>query len=153
MKRLFTTIMATAALSVAAFADNYSLYLEPTEGAISEWTVASLSKLTFSNGNIVLTAKDGTASTMPISGVKRMFFSTPEIQGIENIGTGNNGAWDGNCLHTDAQTGVVATIYSATGTLVAKQTVENNGSVNLSTLDRGMYIVHINGNSYKIFKP
>ncbi len=153
MKRLLTTIMAAATLSATAFADDYSLYLEPIEGDVSEWTLASLSKLTFNNGDIVLTAIDGTVSRMPISGTKRLFFSTPEIQSIDHVGSGNTVSWDGNSLYSDAQAGTAATVYNTTGTVVARQEVGNNGVVALGTLGKGMYIVNINGKSYKIFKP
>ncbi|MCM1312455.1 MAG: T9SS type A sorting domain-containing protein [Bacteroides sp.] len=154
MKRIFTTILATAALSAAAFADNYSLYLEPTEGNVSEWTLTSLDKLTFRNGNIVFTTTDGAESTVPISGVRRLFFSTPEIQGIDGMGTdGSNVAWDGTCLYAGTQVGTAVTIYNAAGTVVARQTAGENGIIGFETLGKGMYIVNVQGKSYKIFKP
>ncbi len=153
MKRLLTAFAAVVAWTTAAFADGYSLYLEPTVGNVYEWTLVSLSKLTFSNGNVVVTATDGTEKAVPISGIKRLFFSTPEFQSIGRTEKQNGVAWDGSCLYTNVQGGAVATVYRADGVLVVKSVVEADGTVCLAALHKGLYVVCINGNSYKVFKP
>ena len=68
-----------------SMADDFSLYYDSTTGTENNKmeAVANMQKITFENGNIVITRKDGTKSTTAISAVKRLFFSTDEVVGID----------------------------------------------------------------------
>ncbi len=74
-------IVALAMFCSTAFADDFSLYYEATEGSQNNKieAVANLQKITFEDGNIVITRKDGTTSKTAISLVKRLFFSTESV--------------------------------------------------------------------------
>ncbi|MCR5312446.1 MAG: hypothetical protein K6E54_02140 [Bacteroidaceae bacterium] len=109
MKKILS-IAAALMLSISAFAEDYSLYYDSTNGTtnsvLSE--VSKLQKLTFENGNVVLTYKDGTTSSTAISDIKRLFFSTPETVGIseveeESISANAKGVYDltGRKLNVD----------------------------------------------------
>lgn len=99
MKKFFL-IAATLMLSISTFAEDYSLYYDSKEGATNTElsAVAKLQKLTFENGNVVLTFKDGTSKSTAISSIKRLFFSVPGADAIEEVKeetlTGKKGVFD-----------------------------------------------------------
>lgn len=84
MKKILTLALAMA-LGSSAFADDFSLYYDANEGTENNKieTVANLQKITFENGNMVITRKDGTTAQTSLTSVKRLFFSTEEAVGIE----------------------------------------------------------------------
>lgn len=109
MKKIFT--LAAALLTASAlFADDFYLYADQTEGEINQELVqvAALQKITFENGNIVLTKKDGTTASKELSSIKRLFFSTQEAVNIDAVPseqpTAAQGIYDlsGRKLNVDA---------------------------------------------------
>lgn len=93
MKHL--SILAVAfMLGIAAFADDFNLYYVATTSADNNKieSVANLQKLTFQDGTMVVTRKDGTTSTISIADIQRLFFSTDATVAIEDVkaeGTGD----------------------------------------------------------------
>lgn len=86
MKKIFTLTAALLTAS-ALFADDFYLYADEAEGAKNQELVqvAALQKITFDNGNIVLTKKDGTTATKEIASIQRLFFSTQEAVSIDAV--------------------------------------------------------------------
>lgn len=86
MKKTITLITALT-LGLSAFADDFNLYYNSAEGAENNKieTVANLQKLTFENGNMIVTIKDGTSTTLPTASITRLFFSTETAVGIEEV--------------------------------------------------------------------
>lgn len=84
MKKTLTLALAMA-LGTSAFADDFSLYYDANEGANNNKVeaVANLQKITFENGNMVITRKDGTTAQTSLTSIKRLFFSTEEAVGID----------------------------------------------------------------------
>ena len=86
MKKLLS--LATALmLGVSAMAEDYTLYYDAADGTTNKSmaAVTQLRKLTFENGNVVLTYKDGTTSSTAIADINRLFFATPEAVGIDEV--------------------------------------------------------------------
>ena len=107
-------------MATAVFADDFTLYYDAVEGADNNKVedVANLQKITFDNGNIVITRKDNTTSTLAISKVKRLFFSTEQAVGITDM---------------KAETATPGVIYDLTGRKI---------DVNLrGNLPKGVYIM------------
>lgn len=86
MKKTITLITALT-LGLSAFADDFNLYYNSAEGTENKKieTVANLQKLTFENGNMIVTIKDGTSTTLPTASITRLFFSTETAVGIEEV--------------------------------------------------------------------
>lgn len=84
MKKILS-LSIIASFCLTAMADDFSLYYDANEGQTNNRmeSVANMQKITFENGNIVITRKDGTTASTPIASVKRIFFSTDEAVGIE----------------------------------------------------------------------
>lgn len=76
MKRIY--IIATIlSMSLAAFADDYNLFVEGNDGkSIYESEVKSIQKITFEASNIVFTKKDGTSVQKPLNEVNRLYFDS-----------------------------------------------------------------------------
>lgn len=122
--------------AATAHADDLSLYIEPNAGETTSHEVATLQKMTFESGNVVLTAKDGTTTTTAISDIKRMYFdaTTTAINGLL-----------GNATTPYA-------IHSANGIRVASGTAASMADIDTSTLAPGLYIVSIKDKNFKIVK-
>lgn len=79
MKRIY--IIATIlSMSLAAFADDYNLFVEGNDGkSIYESEVKSIQKITFEASNIVFTKKDGTSVQKPLNEVNRLYFDSDPL--------------------------------------------------------------------------
>lgn len=84
MKKFFTLFILSA-LSSAAFADDFTLYYDASEGTENNKidAVSNLQKITFEDGKMVVIRKDGSSTSTAITSVKRLFFSTEQAVGIE----------------------------------------------------------------------
>ena len=85
MKKIITLTTALA-LGLSAFADDFNLYYDSAEenGNKIE-SVSNLQKLTFEDGKLVVTLKDGTSKSLPTAGITRLFFNTDKAVGIEEV--------------------------------------------------------------------
>jgi len=149
MKKLMFSLMMLVAANVMA-EDNH-LYIQSSTGETLDWSVSSLQKMTFQNGNVVVTMKNGTSTYTPISSVSRMYICTPSVNGIESVEGDVQCTWDGERLHVNAPAGSAVKVYSVNGVLVS-QTRLTGTSVDLQGLNRGMYVVNVGGQVVKIMK-
>lgn len=132
-------------------AEDNHLYIQSSTGETLDWSVPSLQKMTFQNGNVVVTMKNGTSTYTPISSVSRMYICTPSVNGIESVEGDVQCTWDGERLHVNALAGSAVKVYSVNGVLVS-QTRLTDTSVDLQGLNRGMYVVNVGGQVVKIMK-
>lgn len=132
-------------------AEDNHLYIQSSTGEILDWSVPSLQKMTFQNGNVVVTMKNGTSTYTSISSVSRMYICTPSVNGIESVEGDGQCIWDGERLHVNAPAGSAVKVYSVNGVLVS-QTRLTDTSVDLQGLNRGMYVVNVGGQVVKIMK-
>lgn len=140
-----------ATFSVATKAEDNHLYIEPNAGETLDWSVPALQKMTFQNGNVVLTMKDGTSTYTPISSIKRMYICTPSANGIDAVESNAQCTWDGERLHVSAKQGAPVRVFSVNGTLVRSARLTDT-SIDLQGLSRGLYIVNADGQTFKILK-
>lgn len=151
MKQILSLSLLLSALPVAMQAEDNHLYIQPSAGEKLLWGVPSLQKISFLDGNVVLTKKDGTAAYVPIPTVKRMYISTPSAEGIEAVESGRPYRWDGDVLRLDARPDALVRIYSVTGALVM-QTRLSGASADCSALGGGLYVVNVEGRIFKVVK-
>jgi hypothetical protein len=149
MKKLIVSISLLIMGAVSSFATDYDLYIEQLSGNFLSWKVSSIQKITFADGNIVLTTTDGSSSKVAISNVDRLHFES-EASGISKAE--KSFGFNSGKVATGAVSGTAAKIYNVNGSLAAESSVQPDGSVNLSSLPQGIYIVKINGTSFKVAK-
>ena len=146
MKKIFLAAFA-ALFSLTCLADDY--YLNVIANATDSYATASLKKITFENGNVVVTTSNGTSTSYAISSISQMYFSSTSA-GIGSISTDSNIAWDGTTLSLNGLKGKVQ-VYQPSGALVASESADAE-RINLSRLSKGVYVVNVNGQSFKIVK-
>ena len=146
MKKIFLAAFA-ALISLTCLADDY--YLNVIANATDSYATASLKKITFENGNVVVTTSNGTSTSYAISSISQMYFSSTSA-GIGSISTDSNIAWDGTTLSLNGLKGKVQ-VYQPSGALVASESADAE-RINLSRLSKGVYVVNVNGQSFKIVK-
>ena len=121
--KFFKILAAAFLLSTTAFADDFSLYYDATSSTTSTKidAVDNLQKLTFENGTMTVIRKDGTTSTVSLSSIKKLFFSTEETVGIEDVKTENPATRKGE-------------VYDLTGRKISID-------LNSQRLSKGLYII------------
>ena len=121
--KFFKILAAAFLLSTTAFADDFSLYYDATSSTTSTKidAVDNLQKLTFENGTMTVIRKDGTTSTVSLSSIKKLFFSTEETVGIEDVKTENPATRKGE-------------VYDLTGRKISID-------LNSQLLSKGLYII------------
>ena len=146
MKKNIIAIMA-ALFSLTAYADDY--FLNVVSNTSESYSTGSLQKITFEDGTIIITTTDCTNTSFTISSISKMYFSSTPLA----ISTTNNDkgfTWDGTTLSLNGLTGKVQ-VYQANGALIVSDLV-NTQSLNLSYLAKGIYVVRVDGRSFKIAK-
>lgn len=151
MKRILLSLIALIAITATAKAEDNHLYIIPNAGETIDWSVPALQNITFVNGNVVLNMKDGTSTYTPISSIKRMYICTPSANSISTVKGDAKCTWDGETLHISAQPGAQVSVHGIDGTTVLSGQTANT-SVNLQDLNKGLYIVNVGGQVFKILK-
>lgn len=151
MKKRLLLLMTLVATCMVAMAEDNHLYIQPNAGETLMWSVPSLQKMTFQDGNVVLTKKDGTVAYTPVSSVRRMLISTPSAYDIDVVENALPYAWQGDFLRIHAQQGTSVSVYNVAGTLVKQQSFDGN-AVDFRGLPKGMYMVNVGGQVFKIVK-
>ncbi len=152
MKKILLFSMILASVNTALLAEDNHLYIQPNAGETLDWSVPTLQKMTFQDGQVVLTKKDGTTAYAPISTVKRMYISTPSAQGMEQIADKTPLLqWNGDMLHLSAQPGTLVVVYNVAGAVVKREKLTDNG-IDFQGLGKGLYIVNVGGQVLKTIK-
>ena len=116
-------------------------------------------KFYFESENVVFKLGDGTTTTFAMTDVKKMTlaYNEPELQDIEEL-SANEGLYPNpvsDMLYfnfNNVGADVAMQIYSATGQLVKEANLSSDGAVDVSDLNEGLYIVKIDGKTYKFSK-
>lgn len=149
-KKLLLSMMLVTTCMVAKAEDNH-LYIQPNTGVTHVWSIPSLQKMTFQDGNVVLTRKNGTTAYTPISSIKRMFITTPSAHHIDVAETVSPYTWQGDLLYINAPQGTSVRVYNVAGALVIQQSLESN-TIDFQGFPKGLYMVNIGGKVFKTVK-
>ena len=115
-------------------------------------------KFYFEGENVVFKFGDGTTTSFAMTDVKKMTlaYNEPGLQDIEEL-SANEGLYPNpvsDMLYFNFNVGADVTmqIYSATGQLVKEANLSSDGAIDVSDLNEGLYIVKIDGKTYKFSK-
>ena len=115
-------------------------------------------KFYFEGENIVFKLGDGTTTSFAMNDVKKMTltYNEPDPTEVEEFASENglypNPVSDVLYFNFNVGADVVMQIYSATGQLVKEENLSSDGAVDVSNLSEGLYIVKIDGKTYKFSK-
>jgi len=138
------------AISSAAAADNYAyLTISQTEGD-ADYAVSNISKITFDTQNMMVHLTDGSEAKLPLAGLSKMFFSNSST-GIATLTAPAQISLRSGVLRVNAPQGSIVTVYDMGGKAVRTVTATRaETEVNLSGVQKGVYIVKVGSETKKI---
>ncbi|MCR4995441.1 MAG: T9SS type A sorting domain-containing protein [Bacteroidales bacterium] len=147
MKRLLVSIALLAGI-VAAHADSYNYLNLTSSSSIQSVALTSVKKITFENGNAVVTTTDGTTLSAALSTLTSLTF-TDTATGVREVNGGKS---------LQLQSGrIVANgsgwlrVYNTNGQLVRQQQVSSTrAELNLDGLPHGLYIAKLGSQTLKV---
>jgi hypothetical protein len=148
MKKLF--LSALVALSAhTVWADEYNYLTVAYNSVEQSIALGTVQKITFENGNCVVSTTDG-KFTYPLSQMEKMKF-TVDPTAIKSLPEASKSLAFANGLLTLGRQGTLR-IYNAGGALVRLAEVKKNGTADLRSLPKGLYIISLGEETIKIKK-
>ena len=156
MKKIFAISFFCFLNVIAKSADiPTNLVVWAKDGTKVAYALADEPKITFSETDLVILS-NGVEVNYAIDKMSRFTYEANGQTAIKNIKTGEiSFSPDGeSLLFPSMKTNSTLTIYSANGTVVFKKKVGEEGeyALPLSNLNAGVYIVDVDGITYKIVK-
>lgn len=145
------------AFSIVTKAENNptSIVVWAKDGTKVAYALAEKPKVTFTETDLVITAKEVEVSYL-LENMARFTYEEGQPAAITNLQTDElTFKLDGvSLLFPALKANSIVSVYSLNGTLVFKKTVRQHGeyAFPLSDLNEGIYIVNVNGLTYKIVK-
>lgn len=141
-----------------ASAQTSNLVLNFNDGTTQSSALSALSKITFSGSSIVLNYTDGSKGTFEESLIQKMVFSS--ITAVEDVFSTSTGltvypspATDYIRIANLPEGETAYTIYSLDGAMVASSILGNAAEqINVSTLNKGFYVIKLNNHAVKFMK-
>jgi len=134
-----------------------SLDIKKWDGSETTIDINSLKKITFGNGNLMLTYTTGTVDNVTTSTIRKMLFSSitgigqPEADDTGMLAYPNPG--NDFIVLKNIPAGIYEVmIYTVCGTLVLKSGYPGNGSIDISGLTKGIYIIKAGHQAFKFTK-
>ena len=125
------------------------------DGTKVAYALAEKPKVTFTETDLVITAK-GVEVNYSLENMARFTYESNDESAIINLQTDESPfKFTGESLLFPAlKANSTVSVYSLNGTLVFKKTIRQNGeyAFPLSNLNAGVYMVNVNGLTYKIMK-
>ena len=147
MKHLLAAILLMA--STTMWADKYN-YLTVSSTGEDFISLPTIQKITFSEGNCVVTTTKGDY-TYPLSEIKKMYFSVEDPTAIESLPEEEkNLQFKDGVLKVEGD-GMLR-IYGANGALVQLANIKKGANINLDNLKPGLYIVNMGDKTIKLTK-
>ena len=147
-----------AGLFTGAAAQN-SLIVKQANGSLKGTALTSLSKITFSTGNMLVRKTDATTDSYVLADVSKVTFGI--FSGINDVSSNSpalsiypNPATSFIQLRNLPEAkGFNICIYSLAGSRLMQQYLTSTTStIDVSTLNKGMYLLNVNGSTLKFIK-
>lgn len=127
-----------------------------TNGSTSTIGVAETGSVTFAGDYVMITESDGgNTQSFPMAAVRKLLFGT---NGIDDVSALRQFVLYPNPAHNYCVVSGIGeerqpvTVYTATGSKVIETTVGDGERLDLSALQKGLYVVRINGVATKLSK-
>ena len=126
------------------------------DGTTVAFALAEKPKVTFTNTHMVITTNNADGMEFPLEETTRFTYEPLPVDAVRDILTDNVSFRIDveSLLFPTLKANSTVSIHSLDGTLVFKKTVQTAGeySFPLSNLNAGVYVVSVNGLTYKIVK-
>jgi hypothetical protein len=138
-----------------------NLVIKTKDGSENEKPLASLKKLTFPDGNLLLTYNSGTTDSYNLTTVSKLFFGTAITgtneyalrEGSIKMFVYPNPANNLITIQNAPEGKLITKIYRMDGMLVFNEIVTpGNLSIDASSFAKGSYLLTVNGQAFKFIK-
>ena len=146
--------MAFVSLSAIAAEQTINLAVCTKDGSKILYALEEKPKITFTETELVITTK-GIEVSYALSDMNLFTYEKGETTGITNLYDGASFKLDGESIvFSKLKAKDIVSLYSINGTLVFKKTVTTDGeyAVSLNDIKTGVYIIKVNGLTYKFMK-
>ena len=154
-QKLLLVLLSCFCLSAMADEPKTQLVVWAKDGTQVAYALAEKPKVTFTETDLVITA-NGVEVNYTLENMARFTYEDNSATGITNLQTDESSfKLNGESLLFPAlKANSTVSLYTLNGTLVFKKTVRQNGeyAFPLSNLNAGIYMVNVNGLTYKIVK-
>ncbi len=156
--RKITSITIALLFCCGAVLNAQSVYVVNNSGAITSYSLSQEGKLYFENDNLmIITNANSAAQAIPLANIKKVTFNnTSDVYDVYDVNGSEisifpNPTTD-NVYIAYAKDGDKTEIYTWNGILLSTKSYSIGNGVSLSEFPVGLYILRINGQSYKISK-
>ena len=154
-KFLMLLLFLLAGFLLRGTAQNVTLVVTTTDGTEQSFQLTNEGQLFFEDGErLVIEDGTGTTATFQLADIRKLVCT--EITGMEESSTKSlrllpNPTRD-HFLLSNLQSSCEARIYALDGRLVKSFTATEGMTVDISELSKGMYLLHIDGQTLKMMK-
>lgn len=119
------------------------------------FTVSDAGKIYFDNGYMLVDEGNGIPYSFPISDIKKVMFD--HITSVETLTTSDiriypNPVTNYLRISSEQRTDIPYQIYALDGRLVLAGTAHSEESISVNTLSKGLYLLKVDGKTFKISK-
>jgi len=155
MKKILLMLLSFSSLSTMADEPKTQLVVWAKDGTKVAYALAEKPKITFTETNLVIAAQ-GVEVNYMLENMARFTYESNTATAITNLKTGKASVrLDGeSLLFPSLSANSTVSLHALNGTLIFNKTVQAAGeySFPLSNLNAGVYVVSVNGLTYKIMK-
>ncbi len=131
------------------------LVLNFSNGETKSINLQEIKNITLANGSLAVNSFDGTSETASFTSLAKITFSG-NFSAISDIEAGTNNpavSLQGDVLEISGLNGTQSVdVFSTAGMRVISTTITDNGSLSVSELPSGVYIVKIESQTFKFIK-
>ena len=153
MRKLLTVLLSSFCLSAMTGEPKTQLVIWAKDGTQVAYALAEKPKVTFTETDLVITA-NGVEVNYSLENMTRFTYEYNTVTNITNLQTDGSSFYGESLLFPDLKANSSVSVYALNGTLILKKTVRQKGeyAFPLSNLNAGVYMVNVNGLTYKIVK-
>lgn len=154
------TLLIFLLFAVFATVRSQSLYIKTKDGAVSSKLLSTLGRFTFSNNNLLINYLSGPVETYSLSNISKLSFKSAvtgvdelSLQGTITMKVYPNPVSDVIYIQNAPETSYQLSIYRITGSLVLTNKMSSGDkSIDVSFLQSGLYLLNVNGRTFKFVK-
>lgn len=153
-KILYLLLLSFVSFSAVVAKSTMHLAVCTKDGSKVLYALEEKPKITFTDTELVITTK-GVEIVYALSDMNLLTYENGETTGIANLYDDASFKLDGNAIvFSKLKAKDIVSLYSINGTLVFKKTVSQDGeyAVSLNNIETGVYVVNVNGLTYKFMK-
>lgn len=158
LKRFTLLIFIWFATLLAVQSQN--LYIKAKDGSVTAKTLSTLERFTFSNNNLLINYLSGPVETYSLSNISKLSFKSA-VTGVDELSLSGtitmkvypNPVSDVIYIQNAPETDYQLSIYRMTGSLILNtQMSSGDKSIDVSFLQTGLYLLNVNGRTFKFVK-